>query len=137
MSLLDVNRLLIRTQIRTYAVICRSAVPLCDVSVHFTRLVNVTEPCSYMLGLGMICEGLTSAGTSCFCGPPPFSPAEHRAQTVTKLKQSRCRCPRRVRSLTLQPALRGHKNVYVVAARGSDPFAAAGSRLQNLLSGVG
>ncbi|KAL3140555.1 hypothetical protein ABBQ32_005134 [Trebouxia sp. C0010 RCD-2024] len=97
-------------------------------------------PCSYMHAQSptMACEGLApSTATPCSCGQTPFSPAELRRQTVSSFKQRRCRCATGSRVLTLQRATRGHKNAYSVSAQGGDPFAAAGSRLQNLLSGVG
>lgn len=111
-----------------------------SVSIQLAPLVKVHMPCYYMHAQGpiMTCEGLApSTATACCCGQTPFTTAELRKQTVSSCRQQRCRCATGVRARTLQRAVRGHKSAYIVSAQAGDPFAAAGSRLQSLLSGVG
>ena len=72
----------------------------------------------------------------CFGWACSFTQATQTATSLSS-RRSRFRCSTRGRLLPLRPSLRGHRTAYKVAARSSDPFVAAGSRLQNLLSGVG
>ncbi|DBB17711.1 hypothetical protein WJX82_007257 [Trebouxia sp. C0006] len=71
-----------------------------------------------------------------FSGQPPFGPAAPGSALV---RQRQTSCSRRVqaRGLPLQHTGREPKRRPIVASRGSDPFIAAGSRLQSLLSGIG
>ncbi len=71
-----------------------------------------------------------------FSGQPPFGPAAPGSALV---RQRQTSCSRRVqaRGLPLQHTGREQKRRPIVASRGSDPFIAAGSRLQSLLSGIG
>ena len=74
----------------------------------------------------------------CFMGPClsgsqlPFSPL---AQTTSPAR-SRGRQLSKARTSGLRATTRSHGTV-TCAARGSDPFVAAGSRLESLLSGIG
>ena len=71
-----------------------------------------------------------------FSGQSPFGPA---APGNAPVRQRKISCPRRVqaRGLPLQHTGQEQKRRPIVASRGSDPFIAAGSRLQSLLSGIG
>lgn len=72
----------------------------------------------------------------CFSGHSPFSPATS-GKPLARHRQSKCRRRIHTRGLPLQSTVREHRTRPVVASRGSDPFVAAGSRLQSLLSGIG
>lgn len=72
----------------------------------------------------------------CFSGQCPFSHAS-AGNALARYRESTGRRRIRARGLPLQQTVREQRTRSTVASRGSDPFVAAGSRLQSLLSGVG
>ena len=74
---------------------------------------------------------------SAFSSQSPFSAATSTRKLLTKNKSHSKRFQTQARGVPLQHNVQEQSNRAAVASRGSDPFVAAGSRLQNLLNGIG
>ena len=72
-----------------------------------------------------------------FSGQSPFSAATSKQKLLRTNQRHFRRFQTKARGVPLQHNVQEQSNRAAVASRGSDPFVAAGSRLQTLLSGIG